>query len=505
MPPTTTATATATAAGTLLVGLVASVWLSSSATHFAAGYLRRTGDSGGARAGVIFFTALSSAHTGVWCYATYGYVVDEGGGGGDSEAQSGFETSWVLTAHLAILVTLSTVAQAYFAAARLSTLYSGRRRAALVGSVALLSCAQLGFGITATYYSVRAPGPDGGLFAVELASAYGWTGLARAVAAVLGNTIIALALVADMRSSSGRFAARDENLGEVCVRLVFESNAATAVVSVLACALYVAWTARGGVALALSIVLPNLYLLSVLASLERGKDHVMSGALSRTLKHTSSLSDMFKGVPLGPLRRATRTDAASGERAQGTPIADLYGAGGAAGGGGGGGGGRGGEGEEPGWLRRTFQPSPAADDHHHHSPPPLHSLAPPPAGFATNDDPLAALAPPPPPGQRPLTGISVSDYGAWLDDDERDGAPHVDSRGRRSSSSSSAYAGHAAAAGPGDAWASGVEQAAGTPTPRKSTFGLDAHELEGRERGAAGAGAGGGGAAAVAPVRYGYL
>ncbi|KPV73079.1 uncharacterized protein RHOBADRAFT_46174, partial [Rhodotorula graminis WP1] len=180
MPPTTTA-ATAASAGTLLVGLVVAVWLSSSATHFAAGYLRRTGDSGGARAVVIFFTALSSAHTGVWCYATYGYVRVDAGWVGD-EVTPG----WVLTAHLAILVTLSTVAQAFFAAARLSTLYSGRRRAALVGSVALLSCAQLGFGIAATYYSVRAPGPDGGLFAVELASAYGWTGLARAVAAVLG-------------------------------------------------------------------------------------------------------------------------------------------------------------------------------------------------------------------------------------------------------------------------------------------------------------------------------
>ena len=224
-----------------------------------------------------------------------------------------------------------------------------------------------------------------------------------------------------------------------------------------------------------------------------------------------SLSDMFKGTPLGTMRGSRATESRVG--AQGTPIADLYAAGAA----GGGGGGR----EEVGWLRRvrrsaslflplplfgaprprssgtdalhaqTLQPTPSHPDS---AATPLHALAPPPAGFAPSphtlavQDALTAAPAPPPLGPRPLTGISVSDYGAWLDDDEREHR--------------SAYA--------GSAWASGVEhaaQASGTPTPRRSMFfsGSGGGEEGLVHGGSAAAAVGGGGGAAVAPVRYGYL
>ncbi|GAA5854957.1 hypothetical protein JCM9279_003587 [Rhodotorula babjevae] len=435
MPPSP---ASESSSGALLVGLIGAVWLSSSTVHYAALTLHA--------APVLFFAALSTAHTGMWCFEVYGQLVDAAGV--DPGAPS-----WVLTAHLAILTTLATVAHAYFTA-RLARLYSGRRRVALVGSVALLAAAQLAFGIAATYYSRHAP--PASLFVADLGTTYGWALLASSLAALLANTLTCAALIADMRCS-GRFAARDETVVEVSVRLVLESNLATALVSIVALAFYVAWTAQGegsGVFLALSIVLPKLYLLSVLASLERGADLVHSG-LSRTriVKHASSLSDMFKGAPLGS-RRGSSSAAAAQAQAQGTPIADLYAAGAGAGGGGGTGRGR----DEVGWLRRTLQPS-SADSA---TPTPLCALAYPPAGFEFE------LADQPQhhqqqrqQGPRPTTGISPSDYGAWLDDDERGGAE-------------AGYAGSAAAGAPaqaqGDGWASGVELA-GTPTPRKSTFG----------------------------------
>ncbi|GAA5914323.1 hypothetical protein JCM8208_004435 [Rhodotorula glutinis] len=504
MPPSRSAAVSSS--GTLLVGLVFAVWLSSSTVHWTSSYVRRTGDMWQWQVLVVFFTALSTAHTAIWCYEVYGRVIE---GFGDEVGLS--ETSWVLTAHLAILLTLATLAQAYFTA-KLSTLYSGRRRAFLVSSVALLTAAQLAFGIAAAFYSLHEPPKS--LFTVDLGTRYGWALLASSLAALLANTLISVALVVDMRS--GRFAARDETAVEVFVRLGFESNAATAVVSIVACAFCLAWTAQGegsGVFLALSIVLPKLYLLSVLASLERGVD-LVPAALSRTIKHASSLSDMFKGVPLGPMRASGPPSRAG---AQGTPIADLYAAGAVGGG------------ETEGWLRRTFQPAPASPatvNVNGSTPaPPLHSLAPPPAGFEfaphthththTAHDALAA--PRPPPSQRPVTGISVSDYGAWLDDDdddERGGGqqPVEASSARLGGVSAAAYAGHtaaaAAAARQGDVWASGVEHAAqaGTPTPRKSTFGFGGEDDdEGLVRGAPAAAARGGGPGAVAPVRYGYL
>ncbi|TNY18451.1 hypothetical protein DMC30DRAFT_426549 [Rhodotorula diobovata] len=473
------------ASGALLVGLVFAVWLSSSVVHFASSYLRRTVDPWQWRVAVVFLAALSTAHTGILCHAMYEHLIERFGDEANLPS-----TGWELTAHLAILLTLATVAHAYYAA-KLSTLYNGRRRAGLVGVVALLTCVQLAFGIAATYSSFRS---SVSLFTVDLGSKFGWQLLASSLAGLLANVVIALAMVADMRS--GRFAAKDETVVEVLTRLLFETNLTTAIVSILSFAFYLAWNAEGQQSGGLSMVLPKLYLLSVLASLERGAD-VVQGGLSRNMKHASTLSDFFKGVPLAQMRGTATPSPIGTPIVHPTPIADRF---------------AGATPDQPGWLRRTFQPA---------TPPlegstPLQSLAPPPAGFAhPSFAPRESLAAPQ--AERPLTSISVSDYGAWLDDapERNSAALHGGQRGEEHPDGGiEHYAGAQGGAPQRDVFASGVEHAAQTPTPRKATFGgaisgsgelAGGGTLEGRVHAAAPPPGGAERAAQGGPVRYGYL
>ncbi|BGP52074.1 hypothetical protein JCM10450v2_008045 [Rhodotorula kratochvilovae] len=469
------------ASGALLVALVFAAYLTSSAVHFAVSYLRLTGDPWQWQVAVLFLTALATADTGILAHSAYEHLVENFGNQDNLSS-----TGWDLTAHLAILVTLATVAQVFYAF-KLSTLYSGKRRAGLVGAVVLLACAQLAFGIAATYSSFH---DTASLFTVDLEDKFGWQLLASSLAAFLANFVIAVAMIKDMRSA--RFAAREETVVEVFTRYVLETNVATAIVSILAFAFYLAWNAQGqesGVFLGLSMILPKLYLLSMLASLERGAE-VAQGGLSRNMKHASSLSDMFKGVPLGRGRGlVTASRIGTPTTVHPTPIADRFAAGGGAA-----------TPEQPGWLRRTFQPSPATID----SSTPLAPLAPPSHSFG-GAPPIMRGSLAAPHTDRPVTAMSVSDYGAWLDDgsDEASAAGASLGGGRDPFASGAGVVYAGSQAGAEGAFASGVEQAQ-TPTPRRATFAL-AQAAEAAGGGEAAGAEAARTAQARGPVRYGYL
>ncbi|GEM11343.1 hypothetical protein Rt10032_c14g5360 [Rhodotorula toruloides] len=223
--------------GATLNGVFFTIWISSTSVHYTTSYARRTLDHG------------------VWK---------------------------LVLAHLYFL-------------AKLATLFGGRLRSVLVASSLLLSCTSFGFGIVAIYSSKHFDVP---LFAFQMHATFVWQTLAANLSAILTDTVISGAMLVHMRSA--QYAARDESVLAVLSRYFLETNLLVTIVWILSLAFLLAWNAEGRqseVSLALSFVLPGLYLLSMLASLDAVGDTVQGG-LSRTMKHASSLSDMFKGVPL---------------------------------------------------------------------------------------------------------------------------------------------------------------------------------------------------------------
>ncbi|GAA5997591.1 uncharacterized protein JCM10292_000953 [Rhodotorula paludigena] len=371
-----------TATGALLIAVVIAAWLSSATTHLASSYIRRTLDPWQWRAGVVALVALDSAHTGIFARDLYDRLILNFGDEGRLS-----DPGWTLTAHLAILLLLASITQTFFAL-KLATLYIGKTRASLTGVISLLCAAQLAFGIAAAYHGFTS---TISLFVANLDDQASWQFLASSLAMFLCNTVISVAVVADMRG--GKFAAKEETVVQVASRLVLETNMLTALVSILSFAFFLAWNVQdeeSGVSLGLSMLLPKLYLLSLLASLSRDADVVRAG-LARAEKHGSSLSDFFKGVPLSRMRPSGAIATSRiGTPVLGptpTPIADRYAQGGAIK-----------QEEEPSWMKKAFQPPLSSQQN-----PPLpnpHSLAPP---LARPDRPMTAA-------------LSVSDYGEWLDD-----------------------------------------------------------------------------------------
>ncbi|BGP20613.1 hypothetical protein JCM10213v2_008776 [Rhodosporidiobolus nylandii] len=430
--------------GAVFVGLIFAIWLSSSAVHLAGSYLKRTADPWQWRVAVVFLTAVNTAHTGILCHSLYEYLVDHFG---DAAYLSTAE--WDLVAHYAIFVFTSLLVQLYFGL-RISTLYSGRKRAFFLAPIVVFALAQLGFGIAATYSTAHLPVS---LYEADLRQDLGWQTMASGICAVLCDVIIFIAVFKDMRTP--RYTVKAEGVVEVLSRLFIETNFVTTIVAILSLAFYLAWDAQGHQSGAFAIVTPKLYLISMLASVNRGAESVSSGGLlsrSGGGKHDSSLSDFFRGTPISRLAGVTvsRIGKPSPTQGFGTPIADRYAAAGGAV-----------SSEEPGWLRRTFQ------------------------------GPTDQLDVPVPLTNRPVTAQSFSIYEQYYHDPEgeKDGA----------------------AGGAGVS--SALEPHAQTPTPRRAHFGQeitgeDASVAIGGGRGEDAAAKGPQGSGVLAgrqPVRYGYL
>ncbi|GAA5869407.1 hypothetical protein JCM8547_008666 [Rhodosporidiobolus lusitaniae] len=414
--------------GAVLLGLFIAIYLTASSFHLTSSYVRRTADPWQWRTAVCFLTAVSTAHTAILCYSLYEYLIVHFG---DVPYLSTAE--WDLVAHYAIFITTSLLVQLYFAL-RISTLYTARPRTFFVAGIVVLALAQLGFGIAATYSTARLPVT---LFEADLREQLGWQTMAGGIAAVLCDVLIFVATFKDMRTS--RFTVRSETIFEVVSRLLIETNFVTTIVAILSLAFYLAWDASGhpsGVSMAFAILTPKLYLLSMLASINRGAEAVRSSAAvgfdSKAVKHASSLSDMFKGTPLSRIGGVTVSRIGAPFS---TPIADKYSSSSA--------GGNGGGEQGSSWLRRTLDRNPSSTSqtlgHAHLPQPSQHHLEPPIAMH-----------------ERPLTAMSASVYGGATD------------YYAEYFSSSSAH-GEDAKEG-GHSTSIEVGEGSGTPTPRKATF-----------------------------------
>ncbi|BGP11813.1 hypothetical protein JCM10049v2_007733 [Rhodotorula toruloides] len=423
--------------GATLIGLSLAIWLSSTCVHYTSSYARRTLDHGVWKLVIGFLALVNTAHTAVLCYELYVELVRD---------QRGTD---VIT-HL------------YFVA-KLATLYDVRPQSILVASSFLFSCISLGFGIVSAYSSKQF---DVSLFDFDLHSKFGWQLFASSLSAILADTVISSGMLVHMRS--GKYAAREETVLEVISRYFLETNLLATIVRILSLAFLLAWNAEGresGVSLALSFVLPGLYLLSMLASLDAVEDATQAG-LSRTMKHASSLSDMFKGVPLNRMDSPAIRERYLPSQISATPIADRF-AGGATS-----------PSDQRSWLRRTFQPA---------STPLQPGSVPLPTIQETTALPKHA--------SRPVTAFSVSDYGDYLGLE----GETSEKKGRPVGLASSPLA--------NGAISTSVDVPAQTPTPRRATFAL---EDEGK-RGNPGTPTGGTVVETTAfalgrkPVTYGYL
>ncbi|GAA5883489.1 hypothetical protein JCM16303_003826 [Sporobolomyces ruberrimus] len=296
----------------------------------------------------------------------------------------------------------------FYYAFKLSTLYKEPSRSPLVATVALFAAAQLGvaFGIVATYNTIKSPPP---LFSMNVRTEVGWQTLSYLICA---NLIIFVASFKDARSP--RFAVRSESFLQVFNRYVIETNSLATIVTILALSFCLASNNEGkqsGVWMAFALVLPKLYVWSLLASHTRGAE--ITRMTVDYSKHASSLSDMFKGSPVSetlkkPSSRFPVTVSKIGTP-QGlspvgeggkTPIADLYAAGVT--------GGVGTSGivegpDSPGWLRRTVQPTITTNN-------PL--LLEPPAPI-----PRSSLSPSPL-SRQSAAPTSISDYGEYFAEDQ---------------------------------------------------------------------------------------
>ncbi|GAA5908483.1 DUF6534 domain-containing protein [Sporobolomyces salmoneus] len=367
--------------GPLLVALFVAIWLSSSCVHLNLSYFRTTHDSWQWKLAVSFLTFASTAHTGILSWALYEHLILHWG-----------ETEFLaFSSHIIFLVVIGFIVQMYFAF-RLSSLYKEPIRSWLVSSVAVFAAAQLAFGIVAAYNNFRNPFP---LFAMDVHEKLGWQTLSYLVFAVVCNLEIFVANFYDARSS--RFAVRAETILEVVSRMIVETNLLATVASILSLAFLLVWNNAGresGMWMAFALVLPKLYVFSLLASHTRGAELVRITV--DYSKHESSLSDMFKGSPVSQKKvRFPITLSKIGEpRPQAdststgkTPIADRF-AGSSAGTI---------SPESPGWLRRTIQsPQPVPSSNQ--------QLAPP-----TRPSPLAR--------QSSAAVSSISDYGEYFADD----------------------------------------------------------------------------------------
>ncbi|GAA6020762.1 hypothetical protein JCM10207_002015 [Rhodosporidiobolus poonsookiae] len=437
--------------GAVFIGLVFAIFLTSSAVHWTSSYCKKTSDPWQWQVGVVFLTAVNTAHTAIICHSLYGYLVVHFG-----DRDNLMTAEWDLVAHYAIFITLSLVVQLYYAL-RISTLYAGKIRVALLASISLFTLAQLAFGIAATYYTATL---RSSFFEIDLRKNLGWQTLASSLAGVLCDLVIFGATFADMRTA--RFAVLSESPLAVLSRLFVETNFITTIVAILSLAFGLAWNAQNhpsGISTAFAIVIPKLYLLSMLVSINRGADTVRSGLDPRSIKHTSSLSDMFKGTPVS--RFTDMSASRIGRPNIPTPIADQYAGGGRAS-------------EATGWLRRVrlvpYQP--------------LQPIEVPLAPFASASS-----------KDRPVTAFSVSDYGDYFLGTHRTGSANEKS---------------AMGSIPHDGISTAVDMPSGsqTPTPRKATFHegdvvLNGMALQGdaSSDGAVSVSAGSG----RQPVRYGYL
>ncbi|PRQ70376.1 hypothetical protein AAT19DRAFT_11125 [Rhodotorula toruloides] len=237
-----------------------------------------------------------------------------------------------------------------------------------------------------------------------------------------------------VHTRSGKYAARDESVLEVLSRYFLETNLLATIVRILSLAFLLAWNAEGrpsGVSLTLSFVLPGLYLLSMLASLDAVSD-TAQGGLSRTMKHASSLSDMFKGVPLNRMDSPAIRERYLPSQISATPIADRF-AGGATT-----------STDQRSWLRRTFQPAST-------------SLQPASLPLPTIQETTTL----PKHASRPVTAFSVSDYGDYLGLE----CETSEKKGRPVGLASSPLA--------NGAISTSVDVPAQSPTPRRATFALE--------------------------------
>ncbi|BGP35799.1 hypothetical protein JCM10296v2_007651 [Rhodotorula toruloides] len=413
--------------GATLIGLFCAIWLSSTCVHYTSSYARRTLDHGVCKLVISFLTLGNTAHTAVLCYETYLDLIR------DQRVTEAIPGGWTHTAHLAFLAAFTDG-----------------------------SCPS-GFGIVATYSSKHC---EVTLFTFDLHSKFGWQLFASSLSAILADSVISGGMLVHTRS--GKYAARDESVFEVLSRYFLETNLLATIVRILSLAFLLAWNAEGrqsGVSLALSFVLPGLYLLSMLASLDAVSDTAQAG-LSRTMKHASSLSDMFKGVPLNRMDRPAIRERYLPSQISATPIADRF-AGGATT-----------STDQRSWLRRTFQPAST-------------SLQPASLPLPTIQETTTL----PKHASRPVTAFSVSDYGDYLGLE----GETSEKKDRPVGLASSPLA--------NGAISTSIDVPAQSPTPRRATFAL---EDEG-QRGNPGTPTGGTVVETTAftfgrkPVTYGYL
>ncbi|KAM0751861.1 hypothetical protein T439DRAFT_355746 [Meredithblackwellia eburnea MCA 4105] len=158
---------------------------------------------------------------------------------------------WDLIAHYAIFVVISFCVELYYAT-KLSTLFSGRRARIFVGAVILFSLAQLGFAIAATYTTSQLP-----------------------------------------------------ETSDLLSRLLVETNALTLACTIVNVVLF--FVIKGqGVSIAFAIIIPKLYLFSMLSNISRPEEP-LRGVGSGQDSQRGSLSDMFKGKPLFKGGRVSRS------------------------------------------------------------------------------------------------------------------------------------------------------------------------------------------------------
>ncbi|GAA5836261.1 hypothetical protein JCM11251_001446 [Rhodosporidiobolus azoricus] len=459
----------AEATGAVLIGLVFAIWLSSSAVHLASSYVGGTVDPYSWTAGVVFLVVLNTAHTAVLCYSSYDRLIEHFG-----EEDYLQITGWPHMAHLSIALTLALLTHVYFLL-RISLFFSTastRARRTILGSIGFFATGQVAFGVAGIYYTATTGAVR--LFEARLGEREGWLMLASGLCAVLCNAVI---FVATFRGTcTAKNALQDETIIELFSRLIVETNLIPAVLSILALAFYLARDTQGyrsGVSTAISIVLPKLYVISLLSSIKRGIEPAPEGPIARMMKHASSLSDMFKGTPVSRTLagRVTVSKIGTPREFVATPIADMYGGGAKA------------SEEDPGWLRRTF----GAPD----------------SGLTAQQQqdglavPLQRFAPSSKSGEgRPVTALSISDYGDYFLDDTK-------------TNPSNAHADSGSAEEHGQS--TSIDVHSQTPTPRRANFGRDAEVvLNGpvMDVGSAANGAIGNTGATLAgrqPVRYGYL
>ncbi|GAA5979378.1 hypothetical protein JCM5350_003885 [Sporobolomyces pararoseus] len=376
--------------GPLMVALFVAIWLSSSCVHVNLSYFRTTHDSWQWKTAVTSVTLASTAHTGILCWTMYEHLLLHWG-----ETLFLLKSTWAFDSHVVFLIV-----QIYYAL-KLSSLYKEPIRSWLVSAIAVSATAQLAFGIVACYNNVKNPAP---LFAMDVHAKLGWQTLSYLVFSVVCNILIFIASFYDARSP--RFAVRSETFPEVVSRMIVETNFLATVASVLSLSFLLAWNNAGrfsGVWMAFALVLPKLYVFSLLASHTRGAE--LTRITVDYSKHNSSLSDMFKGSPVSqkPPRFPVTVSRIGTPQPQTalpgtakTPIADLF------------------AGstttitpDSPGWLRRTVQSPQTIPSR------PDQNLAPP-----MKSSPLAR--------QSTAAASSISDYGEYFaDDGENEKVPSI--------------------------------------------------------------------------------